>query len=110
AMEVSSHALALGRADAIRFAVGLFTNLTQDHLDFHATMEDYFQAKRRLFLPTGGERWTPPRTAVLNVDDPYGRRIGDELHAAGHQPVTFAIDREADYRAIELESGLAGSS
>ncbi|HEU4702975.1 MAG TPA: UDP-N-acetylmuramoyl-L-alanyl-D-glutamate--2,6-diaminopimelate ligase [Conexibacter sp.] len=110
AMEVSSHALALGRADAVRFAVGLFTNLTQDHLDFHATMEDYFQAKRRLFLPTGEAQWEPPRIAVLNVDDAYGRRIADELRAAGRPPVTFAIDREATYRAIDLESGFGGSS
>ena len=51
AIEVSSHALELGRADAIRFAAALFTNLTQDHLDFHPTMEDYFLAKRRLFVP-----------------------------------------------------------
>ena len=51
AMEVSSHALALGRAGGIHFAAAIFTNLTQDHLDFHATMEDYFQAKRLLFLP-----------------------------------------------------------
>ena len=54
AMEVSSHALELGRADAIRFAAAIFTNLTQDHLDFHPTMEDYFQAKRRLFVPRRG--------------------------------------------------------
>ena len=49
AMEVSSHALELGRADGVHFAAAIFTNLTQDHLDFHASMEDYFQAKRRLF-------------------------------------------------------------
>jgi len=110
AMEVSSHALALGRADAIHFAVGVFTNLTQDHLDFHATMEDYFQAKRRLFAPTGDAQWGPPRTAVLNADDAHGRRLADELGAAGHPPVTFAIEREATYRAVDVESGFAGSS
>ena len=54
AMEVSSHALALGRAEAIHFAAAVFTNLTRDHLDFHDTMEDYFQAKRRLFAGRGG--------------------------------------------------------
>jgi len=110
AMEVSSHALALGRADAIRFAAAIFTNLTQDHLDFHATMEDYFQAKRRLFLPTGDEQWEPPRTAVVNVDDPYGRRLADELAAAGRPALTFAIEHEADYRAVAVEGGFAGSS
>src|SRR5437763_2164460 len=66
AMEVSSHALELHRADAIHFAAAIFTNLTQDHLDFHATMEDYFQAKRRLFV---AER---PARSVINVDDSYG--------------------------------------
>ncbi len=58
AIEVSSHALELGRADAIPFAAAIFTNLTQDHLDFHADMEDYFQAKRRLFVSADGE--SPP--------------------------------------------------
>ena len=65
AMEVSSHALALHRADAIQFEVALFTNLTQDHLDFHADMEDYFRAKRTLFE-------IGPEHTIVNVDDPYG--------------------------------------
>ncbi len=99
AMEVSSHALRLGRTDGIRFAVAVFTNLTQDHLDFHATMEDYFEAKRRLFA-------AGPRVAVVNVDDAYGRRLAEELPGA----LTFAIDREASYRATDVESGFAGSS
>src|SRR3954454_15871170 len=63
-MEVSSHALALHRADAIHWSAAVFTNLTQDHLDFHADMEDYFLAKRRLFE-------AGPELAVINVDDPY---------------------------------------
>ena len=67
-MEVSSHALALHRCDAIHFEVALFTNLTQDHLDFHGDMEDYFQSKRLLFE-------MGPGTAIVNVDDPYGRRL-----------------------------------
>ncbi|MEA2272040.1 MAG: UDP-N-acetylmuramoyl-L-alanyl-D-glutamate--2,6-diaminopimelate ligase [Solirubrobacteraceae bacterium] len=98
AMEVSSHALDLGRADGVRFAVAVFTNLTQDHLDFHGSMEDYFQAKRRLF-----ER--APAVAVVNVDDPYGRRLADEFPGA----VTFGIDSEADYRARDLRLGAAGA-
>ena len=117
AMEVSSHALELHRADAVRFAVALFTNLTQDHLDFHGrdgdgrelpreeAMERYFLAKRRLFDGTP-ER---PRIAVVNLDDPYGRRLADELRAAGASPITFGIDADADYRAVELESGFDGS-
>ena len=98
AMEVSSHALELRRADAIHWDVAIFTNLTQDHLDFHATMEDYFLAKRRLFD-------AGPRVAVVNVDDPYGRRLADELGDA----VTVALDHDADYVARDLHTGLKGS-
>jgi UDP-N-acetylmuramoyl-L-alanyl-D-glutamate--2,6-diaminopimelate ligase len=101
AMEVSSHALELHRADAIHFAVALFTNLTQDHLDFHPTMEDYFAAKRRLFA-------MEPRVAVVNVDDPYGRRLA-EASGGRDQVLTFAIDHDATYRAVDVESGFDGS-
>ncbi|MCW2953472.1 MAG: UDP-N-acetylmuramyl-tripeptide synthetase [Conexibacter sp.] len=110
AIEVSSHALELHRADAVRFAAAIFTNLTQDHLDFHQTMEEYYLAKRRLFE-------SAPGVAVVNVDDAYGRRLAGELRERGADAatgapgrlVTTAIDAEADYRATELESGLTGS-
>lgn len=98
AIEVSSHALALHRADAIHWAAALFTNLTQDHLDFHPDMADYFAAKRRLFE-------AEPRIAAINVDDPYGRRLAADQPGA----LTFALDRPADYRAADVETGLAGS-
>jgi UDP-N-acetylmuramoyl-L-alanyl-D-glutamate--2,6-diaminopimelate ligase len=89
AMEVSSHALVLHRADAIHFDVAVFTNLTQDHLDFHKTMEEYFLAKRRLF----DER--APRVRVVNVDDEYGRKL-----AADFDCVTFSAEgNEADFIA-----------
>ena len=71
AIEVSSHALELGRGDAIPFAAALFTNLTQDHLDFHPTMEDYFLAKRRLFVPDDGP---PPRVSVRQRRRPLRSR------------------------------------
>ena len=106
AMEVSSHALELHRADAIHFAAAVFTNLTQDHLDFHPTMEDYFAAKRRLF---SGERpgLPVPGAAIVNIDDPYGARLASELE----RPITFALRAgDADYRAAELETGLEGSA
>jgi UDP-N-acetylmuramoyl-L-alanyl-D-glutamate--2,6-diaminopimelate ligase len=103
AMEVSSHALALGRTDAVRFAAALFTNLTQDHLDFHDTMEGYFLAKRLLFVPTDVS--AGPGLSVVNLDDPYGRRLAAELEDV----VTFAIDTDADYRAQEVRTNLAGS-
>ena len=100
AMEVSSHALELRRADGIHYAVAVFTNLTQDHLDFHPTMEDYFAAKRRLFASPLTE------ARVVNVDDPYGRRLAEEFPEAA----TFAIDRDAGYRAIGVQGALTGSS
>ncbi len=91
AMEVSSHALALHRADAIHFDVALFTNLTQDHLDFHSDMEDYFRSKRLLFE-------MGPRVAVVNVDDPYGRRLAEEFEC-----VTFSAEGgEADLVAGDV--------
>jgi UDP-N-acetylmuramoyl-L-alanyl-D-glutamate--2,6-diaminopimelate ligase len=99
AMEISSHALELRRADGIHVAVAVFTNLTQDHLDFHPTMEEYFVAKRRLFAsPLTDVR-------VVNVDDAYGRRLADEFGA-----VTVAIDRPADYRAVDVRTGFGGSA
>jgi UDP-N-acetylmuramoyl-L-alanyl-D-glutamate--2,6-diaminopimelate ligase len=101
AIEVSSHALTLGRTDAIQFAAALFTNITRDHLDFHEDMEDYFQAKRKLFLPATGP---PPRLSVLNVADPYGRRLAQEVPGA----LTFAVGEDADYSARNLRCGLEG--
>jgi UDP-N-acetylmuramoyl-L-alanyl-D-glutamate--2,6-diaminopimelate ligase len=103
AMEVSSHALALGRTDAVRFAAAVFTNLTQDHLDFHNSMEDYFQAKRLLFAPLDSS--AAPPLAIVNVDDPYGRRLASELEHV----VTFAIDSDADYRAHDVRVDLPDS-
>jgi UDP-N-acetylmuramoyl-L-alanyl-D-glutamate--2,6-diaminopimelate ligase len=100
AMEVSSHALELHRADAIHWAVALFTNLTQDHLDFHPDMETYFLAKRRLFEAAQGVR-------IANLDDAYGVRLAQDFPGT----VTFAIeDAEADYRATDVRTGLAGSA
>jgi UDP-N-acetylmuramoyl-L-alanyl-D-glutamate--2,6-diaminopimelate ligase len=101
-MEVSSHALALGRADAIHWAGAIFTNLTQDHLDFHPTMEDYFAAKRRLFD-------AGPAVAVVNVDDPYGARLAGELDVP--RIVTVGIDAgHADLRATDVRSDFGGST
>ncbi len=102
AMEVSSHALALGRTDAIEFTAAVFTNISRDHLDFHADMEDYFQAKRRLFLPGAGGR--PPGLSVVNVGDPHGRRLAAEIDGA----CTFAVDGPADYSAVELRCSFEG--
>ena len=102
-MEVSSHALALGRTAGIRFEAGVFTNLTQDHLDFHDDMDDYFAAKRLLFEPTDGE---PPRAAIVNADDAYGARLAGEIDC-----VTFsAAGAEADYRAADVAFDAQGAT
>ena len=98
AVEASSHGLALDRCEGMRSRVAIFTNLTRDHFDFHESMEDYFQAKRRLFA-------AGPEVSVVNVDDEHGRRLADELP----DPITYAVDAPADYRVEVLESGLAGS-
>jgi UDP-N-acetylmuramoyl-L-alanyl-D-glutamate--2,6-diaminopimelate ligase len=98
-MEVSSHALALHRADAIHFATAVFTNLTQDHLDFHPTMEDYFQAKRMLFADLR------PTSAIVNADDAYGRRLAGDVGDA----ITFALYNPATFRAIDVATQLDGS-
>ena len=99
AMEVSSHALSLHRVDGMQFAAGVFTNLTRDHLDFHADMDDYFRAKRKLFAML-------PREApsVINVDDPRGASLVD----AGGKPVTYAINRTADVTPGQLSYSLEG--
>jgi UDP-N-acetylmuramoyl-L-alanyl-D-glutamate--2,6-diaminopimelate ligase len=101
-MEVSSHALTLHRADAIHFAAAVFTNLTQDHLDFHQTMDEYYRAKRLLFTDLA------PAHAVVNVDDPYGARLAAEL-APARPAVTFALEHDASYRAGAVQTGLDGS-
>jgi UDP-N-acetylmuramoyl-L-alanyl-D-glutamate--2,6-diaminopimelate ligase len=101
AMEVSSHSLSLGRVAGTGFDVAVFTNLSQDHLDFHADLEDYFRAKASLFIP--------PVTGVVNVDDKYGRRLA----SAEPIPVTTfsaAGKEEADWRAVDVRSGADGST
>jgi UDP-N-acetylmuramoyl-L-alanyl-D-glutamate--2,6-diaminopimelate ligase len=104
AMEVSSHALAQDRTLGAEFDVGVFTNLTQDHLDFHGTLDDYFEAKVRLFTDYPS-RTQKPFSAVINVDDPYGRRL---LERAKGRPITFGIEREATLTASEVRATPAG--
>ncbi len=105
AIEASSHGSHFRRLDRVRFDALVFTNLTQEHLDLHGDMEEYFQAKRRLF--TGVT--SPP--AAVNIGDPYGRRLADELEAAHRAPlVTFGLRPEAEVRADRLELGPHGST
>jgi UDP-N-acetylmuramoyl-L-alanyl-D-glutamate--2,6-diaminopimelate ligase len=98
-MEVSSHALALKRADHLRFSAAIFTNLTRDHLDFHQNMEAYFQAKLRLFELLPGDGF-----GVTNLDD----RRGAAFAAAARRPVTYAIDAAADVTPVGLSLSLDG--
>jgi UDP-N-acetylmuramoyl-L-alanyl-D-glutamate--2,6-diaminopimelate ligase len=93
AMEASSHASTLHRLDCVRFAVLIFTNLSQDHLDFHGDMESYFQAKRRLFLAE------PRPVAVVNVGDEYGRQLADEIPDA----ITFDGDHASELDGVALQ-------
>jgi UDP-N-acetylmuramoyl-L-alanyl-D-glutamate--2,6-diaminopimelate ligase len=103
AMEVSSHALALGRVDGVFFDVALFTNLSQDHLDFHRDLDDYFRTKARLFTPESS------RMGVVNVDDPHGREL---LGIAKIPVTTFSAEGacEADWRATDVRAGADGST
>ena len=100
AMEVSSHALELRRVDGVRFAVAAFTNLSQDHLDFHPDMAAYFAAKERLF------REFEVGVPVVVVDDDWGRRLAASVTGA----VTVSLDGEADWRAVALRAGLDGTA
>ncbi|MGN6780150.1 MAG: UDP-N-acetylmuramoyl-L-alanyl-D-glutamate--2,6-diaminopimelate ligase [Marmoricola sp.] len=101
AMEVSSHALAMGRVDGVVFDVAAFTNLGRDHLDFHASMEEYFAAKASLFTPARARR------GLTNLDDEHGRLLRER---ATIPMATFALDRDADWRAVAIDAGPAGSS
>jgi UDP-N-acetylmuramoyl-L-alanyl-D-glutamate--2,6-diaminopimelate ligase len=98
-MEVSSHALSLKRVDGMRFAAGVFTNLTRDHLDFHEDMEAYFAAKRRLF-----EMLPPGAPGVINMDDPRGAALVE----IAKQPVTYAITAPADVTPGPIDMTLSG--
>ena len=100
AMEVSSHALVMGRVDGVRFDVAVFTNLGRDHLDFHADVEDYFRAKAMLFTSEHAA------LGLVCTDDEHGRRLVDEATI----PVrTYAIGRPADWTAADVELGADGS-
>jgi UDP-N-acetylmuramoyl-L-alanyl-D-glutamate--2,6-diaminopimelate ligase len=103
AMEATSHGSELGRLDRVRFAALVFTNLTQDHLDFHGSIDRYFDAKRRLFTDS-----LPP--AAVNLGDPFGRRLADELRARPHERLlTFGFAEGAELRPEELELGPGGA-
>jgi UDP-N-acetylmuramoyl-L-alanyl-D-glutamate--2,6-diaminopimelate ligase len=105
AMEASSHGSALKRLLGVRFGVLVFTNLSQDHLDLHGTMEAYFDAKRELFTSPDPDGNRPP--AAVNVGDEHGRRLAGELRGLGNRLLTFGFADDADVRPEELELGSA---
>jgi len=108
-MEISSHALVLGRADCVEIAAAAFTNLTQDHLDFHTDMAEYYAAKRLLFTGAAGRR-APPRASAINIDDPHGRRLAGELIGVDTRLISFSPrGAAADLRALDVDFDAGGS-
>jgi UDP-N-acetylmuramoyl-L-alanyl-D-glutamate--2,6-diaminopimelate ligase len=102
-MEASSQAIDLHRCDALRFRVAVFTNLTRDHLDYHETMEEYFDAKRKLFDGRLGER---PGASVVNIDDEWGARLASDLRSEGQRVVTTSQKGEADFSSSDINVSL----
>lgn len=104
-MEVSSHALAQERVYGIPFDVAVFTNLTRDHLDYHKTMDEYFEAKRILFAGCGDR---PPRVVVANTDDEYGRELINFSRKNGSAVITYGIHK-ADFHVSRLDVSTSGT-
>jgi UDP-N-acetylmuramoyl-L-alanyl-D-glutamate--2,6-diaminopimelate ligase len=102
-MEISSHALALGRVYGMNFHTAVFTNLTRDHLDFHGSMEEYFAAKKLLFDGSGGP---PPKYAVINRDDEWGRKL--TRPGSSTEVLWYGLGGDAMVRARQIQSGLNG--
>ena len=100
-MEVSSHALDLGRVDSCSFRIGIFTNLTQDHLDYHKNFDNYREAKKKLFYKT-------THANIINIDDKHGRIIADEIKRLKTNLITYGIDNDADIMAKNIEIDVKG--
>ncbi len=109
AMEVSSHALAQERSRGLEWDVAVFTNLTQDHLDFHGTMEKYFEAKVKLFTDLAQQPTKKKAIAVVNIDDRYGAQLIDRL-PKDFPVVTYGMSARADFRASSYHPEFAGTS
>ena len=100
-MEVSSHSLELGRVDGCKFHIGVFTNLTQDHMDFHKTVENYRNAKKKLFYKTTCAN-------IINIDDEHGRIIANEISSLETRLLTYGIDNKADIMAKDIHIDARG--
>jgi len=106
-MEASSQAIHLRRCDHLDFRVAVFTNLTRDHLDYHHTMENYFDAKKELF---DGRLGKPPASSVINIDDEWGRRLVKELRETGQHVITCSQKSDADLTALNIEVSLVSGT
>jgi UDP-N-acetylmuramoyl-L-alanyl-D-glutamate--2,6-diaminopimelate ligase len=104
-MECSSQAMDFHRCDGLEYSVAVFTNLTRDHLDYHVTMENYWYAKQRLF---DGRLRTRPKHSVINVDDPYGVELANELEREGLEVIRYAVRTDGDVTAVEPQFSLEG--
>jgi len=109
AMEVSSHAIAQDRVRGLEWDVAIFTNLTQDHLDFHGTMENYFEAKALLFTGLAEQKTKTNATAIINIDDRYGAQLVDRLEKKV-PVITYGVSARADFRASNYHAEFAGTS
>ncbi len=109
-MEVSSHACDQSRVKSVDFDVAAFTNLTHDHLDYHGDIEEYYQAKKRLFVEYLVESAKPHKTAVINIDDPYGARLAKEIGSFGPKIATFGFSDDAGFKIEKLVSTTGGNS
>ena len=109
AMEVSSHALAQDRTRGLEWDVAVFTNLTQDHLDFHRTMENYFDAKMELFTGLATQEQKRKPVAIVNIDDRYGQQLLDKIDKRV-AVVTYGMGLRADFRASNYRAEFTGTS
>src|SRR5437870_4501887 len=109
AMEVSSHALAQNRARGLEWNVAVFTNLTQDHLDFHGTMESYFDSKAKLFAQLGSQREKSKPVAIVNIDDRHGEQLLNKIDKRV-AVVTYGMSARADFRASNYRVEFSGTS
>jgi UDP-N-acetylmuramoyl-L-alanyl-D-glutamate--2,6-diaminopimelate ligase len=109
AMEVSSHALAQERTRGLEWDVAVFTNLTQDHLDFHSTMENYFESKLKLFTQLAGQRHKRKPVAVVNIDDRYGEKLLTRIDKK-ISVVTYGLSARADFRASNYRAEFGATS
>jgi UDP-N-acetylmuramoyl-L-alanyl-D-glutamate--2,6-diaminopimelate ligase len=108
-MEVSSHALDQGRVECVAFDAAVFTNLTQDHLDYHRSVDKYFEAKKSFFVKYLAASPKKNKVMVVNLDDDYGKRLAQDIRGLPADVVTYGFVKSADVRAEKVEASVDGS-